>query len=128
MNFLPCRVQDGAAGGLALRVTETITVPIPSARAERYGKYKGMEMVLGLRPEHLFEYHEQGKAGWSRVELPVDVVEPMGMETMVHFFVDGAPVCARVDPATHAAPGEMMPLTADLNQMHLMEGDTGKVV
>jgi multiple sugar transport system ATP-binding protein len=52
----------------------------------------------------------------------------MGMETMVHFFVDGAPVCARVDPATHAAPGEMLPLTADLNQMHLMHPETGKVV
>ena len=85
-------------------------------------------MVLGLRPEHLFEYHEQGKPGWSRVDMLVDVVEPMGMETMVHYFVEGSPICARVDPATHAAPGEMMPLTADLNQMHLMESDTGKVV
>jgi multiple sugar transport system ATP-binding protein len=50
------------------------------------------------------------------------------METMVHFFIDGVPVCARVDPATHAEPGEMLPLTADLNQMHLMLPDTGKVV
>jgi multiple sugar transport system ATP-binding protein len=85
-------------------------------------------MILGLRPEHLFEYHEQGKPGWTRVDLPVDVVEPMGMETMVHFFIDGAPVCARVDPATHAEPNEILPLTADLNQMHLMHPDTGKVV
>jgi multiple sugar transport system ATP-binding protein len=52
----------------------------------------------------------------------------MGMETMVHFFIDGAPVCARVDPATRAEPGEMLPLTADMNQMHLMDGGTGKVV
>jgi multiple sugar transport system ATP-binding protein len=85
-------------------------------------------MVLGLRPEHLFEYHDQAKPGWTRVELPVDVVEPMGMETMVHFFVDGVPVCARVDPATHAEPNVMLPLTADLNQMHLMEPETGRVV
>jgi multiple sugar transport system ATP-binding protein len=128
MNFLPCRVQDGPNGGLSVRVTDTLTVPVPPSRADRYGVFKGKEMVLGIRPEHLFEYHEQGKPGWTRVDLPVDVVEPMGMETMVHFFVDGAPVCARVDPATHAAPGELMPLTADLNQMHLMEADTGKVV
>jgi len=102
---------------------------VPPARAARYYNVpRNEKLLLGLRPEHLFEYHEQGKPGWSRVELPVDVVEPMGMETMVHFFIDGAPICARVDPATHAAPGEMMPLTADLNQMHLMEADTGKVV
>jgi multiple sugar transport system ATP-binding protein len=37
-------------------------------------------------------------------------------------------VCARVDPGTHAEPGEMLPLTADLNNMHLMEVDSGRVV
>src|SRR5215469_11087056 len=128
MNFLPVRIEDGAAGGLSVRVTDQIKLAIPPARNDRYGKYKGREMVLGLRPEHLFEYHENGRPGWTRVELPVDVVEPMGMETMVHFFIGHDPVCARVDPATHAEPGEMLPLTADLNQMHLMEPDSGRVV
>jgi multiple sugar transport system ATP-binding protein len=128
MNFLPCVVQDGANGTLAIKVSDAIVLPIPAARADRYGKFKGQEMVLGLRPEHLFEHHEQGKIGWARVDLPVDVVEPMGMETMVHFFVGSAPICARVDPATRAEPGEMLPLTADLNQMHLMEPGTGAVV
>ena len=47
MNFLPCRVQDGANGGLAVRVTDQIVLPVPPARVERYGKYKGREMVLG---------------------------------------------------------------------------------
>jgi multiple sugar transport system ATP-binding protein len=128
MNFLPVHVQDGANGGLAVRVTDQIVLPVPPARVDRYGKYKGREMVLGLRPEHLFEYHESGRPGWARVDLPVDVVEPMGMETMVHFFIGHDPVCARVDPATHAEPGEMLPLTADLNNMHLMETDSGRVV
>ena len=68
------------------------------------------------------------KPGWERVDLKVDVVEPMGMETMVHFFVDGAPLCARLDPATIAEPEKMLGLTADMNQMHLMEKETGKVV
>jgi multiple sugar transport system ATP-binding protein len=128
MNFLPVRVEDGAGGGLAVRVTEEISLPIPPARVDRYAKHKGHNMILGLRPEHLFEYHETGKPGWARVDLLVDVVEPMGMETMVHFFIGPEPVCARVDPATHAAPEEMLALTADMNQMHLMEPDTGRVV
>ncbi len=128
MNFLPVRVQEGADGGLAVRVTDKIVLPVPPSRTERYAPYKGRDMVLGLRPEHLFEYHETGRPGWARVDLLVDVVEPMGMETMVHFFIDHEPVCARVDPATHAEPDKVMPLTADLNQMHLMEPDSGRVV
>jgi multiple sugar transport system ATP-binding protein len=128
MNFLNCRVVEGPSGGLAVRLTDNIVLPIPASRADRYGKFKGRDMVLGLRPEHLFEYHESARPGWTRLDAPVDVVEPMGMETMVHFFLEGTPVCARIDPATHAAPSEMLPLTADMNNMHLIEPDTGLVV
>jgi multiple sugar transport system ATP-binding protein len=85
-------------------------------------------MVLGLRPEHLYDYHDGGKPGMARLDAPVDVVEPMGMETLVHFFIDGTPVCARVDPTTRAEPGQKLPLAADLNQMHLVEPESGRVV
>jgi multiple sugar transport system ATP-binding protein len=128
MNFLSCRVQDANGGGLAIHLADQIRLPVPASRAERYKPYKNRDMVLGLRPEHLFEHPAHGRPGWTRVDLLVDVVEPMGMETMVHFFVDGVPVCARIDPATQAEPGKKLPLTADMNQMHLMEPDTGRIV
>ena len=67
MNFLPARVQDSANGGLSVHVTDSIVLPVPPARVDRYGKHKGKSMVLGLRPEHLFEYHENGRPGWARV-------------------------------------------------------------
>jgi multiple sugar transport system ATP-binding protein len=127
MNFLPCRV-DHNAGELAIVVNRDISLAVPPSRLDRYAPFKGREMVLGLRPEHVFEYHDVSKPGIKRLDAAVDVVEPMGMETMIHFFIDGTPVCARVDPATHAAPGEMLPLSVDMNHMHLMEKDTGRVV
>src|SRR6202000_707711 len=40
MNFMPARVQDGAGGGLAVRVTDQIILPVPPSRLDRYGKYK----------------------------------------------------------------------------------------
>jgi multiple sugar transport system ATP-binding protein len=127
MNFLPCRVAKNGAG-LEIKLADATTLAVPPARTDRYGPYVGREMLLGIRPEHLVEGHEIEKPGMARLSAPVDVVEPMGMETMVHFFIDGVPVCARVDPSTPAAPGEMLPLAADLNQMHLIEPDTGRVV
>src|SRR6201990_1670226 len=66
MNFLPVRVQDGTAGGLAVRISDQIVLPVPPDRNDRYGKYKGKEMVFGLRPEQLFEYHEMGRPGDTR--------------------------------------------------------------
>jgi multiple sugar transport system ATP-binding protein len=38
MNFLPVRVQDGTTGGLAVRVTDQIILPVPPARLDRYAK------------------------------------------------------------------------------------------
>jgi multiple sugar transport system ATP-binding protein len=128
MNFLPVRVQDGTNGGLAIRVTDQIVLPVPPARVDRYSKHKGRDMVLGLRPEHLFEYHETGRPGWARVDLPVDVVEPMGMETMVYFVVGGVEVCGRVEPSAAGAAGEPMSLVADLSKMHLMDPRTEQVI
>jgi multiple sugar transport system ATP-binding protein len=128
MNFLPCQIVEGSGGGIAVHVNEQILLPVPPSRVERYRPFKGKPMVFGMRPEHLFEYHEQGRPGWERVDLKVDVVEPMGMETMVHFFLGSDPICARVAPETEAHPEQILALTADMNNMHLMDADTGRVV
>ena len=126
MNFLPVRVLDD--GGLKVRLSNGAILPVPPQRVNRYAAYRDREMTLGLRPEHLTDISNVEKPNVARLDLLVDVTEPMGMETMVHCFVDGAPVCARIDPAVHAAPGEVLPLAADMNQMHLLENDSGRVV
>jgi multiple sugar transport system ATP-binding protein len=126
MNFLPVRVVDD--NGLKVQLSSGVRLPIPAARAERYRPYTGKEVTLGLRPEHLTETRDVEKPGVCLFDALVDVTEPMGMETMVHFFDGGAPVCARVDPATPCAPGQMMTLAADMNQMHLIENDSGRVI
>jgi multiple sugar transport system ATP-binding protein len=126
MNFLPVSLFDEA--GLKLRLADGTTLPVPPQRVDRYAPFKGKDMTLGLRPEHLTEISDVEKPNIARMNAMVDVVEPMGMETMVHFFIGGEPVCARVDPTVHAAPGETMPLAADLNNMHLIDTASGKVV
>jgi multiple sugar transport system ATP-binding protein len=126
MNFLPARLQENG-GQLHVCLGRGAALPVPAAGINRYGPYKDREMVLGLRPEHLTELRE-GKPGTARLEAMVEVVEPMGMETMVHFFVDGTPCTARIDPAIMTAPGQMLSLSADMNHMHLIEKDSGQVV
>jgi multiple sugar transport system ATP-binding protein len=127
MNFIPCRVLNGT-GGLAIAVVSDIILPVPSSRTTRYAPYADKSMILGLRPEHLTQYEEEAKPGVGKLNVPVDVVEPMGMETMVHFFVNNAAICARVDPSTPAEAGKLLPLAADLNQMHLIDPECGRVV
>jgi multiple sugar transport system ATP-binding protein len=126
MNFLPVRIYDD--GGLQMKLADGAVLPVPPQRVNRYMAYKDKEMTLGIRPEHVTEIHDPEKPNVARMNAKIDVVEPMGMETLVHYFVDGVPMTARIDPSVHAAPNEVLPLAVDLNQMHLIENESGRVV
>jgi multiple sugar transport system ATP-binding protein len=128
MNFLPCRLED-AGGTLQVRLTDRIAFALPPARAARYNALPRTEkLLLGIRPEHLTESHAHLGPGVETFDTVLDVTEPMGMETLVYFGLEGTPVCGRVDPNAGAADGAPMRLAMDLNNMHLLNEETGVVL
>jgi multiple sugar transport system ATP-binding protein len=52
----------------------------------------------------------------------------MGMETLVYFPVNGTQVCGRVNPNAGARDGAPLRLAANLNNMHLIDEASGKVI
>src|SRR5213595_1279021 len=130
MNFLPCRLVEDTNGsaGLSIKLSDKLSFPIPPDRIARYRPYAGRELIFGLRPEDIIEKRGDLPPGRAAFDAQLDVVEPMGMETMVYFLVDSTEVCGRVDPAVAGKPGETMPLVADLNHMHLIDPQTDQVL
>jgi multiple sugar transport system ATP-binding protein len=128
MNFIPCRVEE-ASGGLSIRLTDGLSFPVPSARADRYrGHMRNGKLLLGLRPEHITEARAHLEPGAVPFEARLDVTEPMGMETLVYFPLNGTQVCGRVNPNSGARDGGTLRLAADLNNMHLIDDATGQVI
>ncbi|MGY4624481.1 ABC transporter ATP-binding protein [Bradyrhizobium sp. USDA 4486] len=128
MNFIPCRLED-SGGTLQIRLTDRVAFPLPPARAARYNALPRTDkLLLGIRPEHLTESHPHLAPGVETFETVLDVTEPMGMETLVYFGLDGTPVCGRVDPNAGATDGAPMRLAMDLNNMHLLNEETGVVL
>jgi multiple sugar transport system ATP-binding protein len=128
MNFIPCRLQD-VGGKLNVRLTDRISFPLPPARAARYSALPRTEnLLLGIRPEHLTESHAHLEPGVETFDTVLDVTEPMGMETLVYFGLEGTPICGRVDPNAGAKDGGPMRLAMDLNNMHLLNEATGVVL
>ncbi len=125
MNFLRCRLEGNGAG-LRVRISETVSLPVPASRTARYAALAGKELLLGLRPEHITE-PRRSDAG-REFAATLDVVEPMGMETMVFFRIDGQEVCGRVEPNSAAGPGEIMRLYANMDNMHLIDPQSGAVL
>ena len=61
-------------------------------------------------------------------EAKLDVTEPMGMETLIYFTLEGAQICGRVNPGAGARDGAPFRLAVDLNNMHLLNEVTGVVL
>jgi multiple sugar transport system ATP-binding protein len=47
---------------------------------------------------------------------------------MVFFRIDGQEVCGRVEPGSAAGPGETMRLYANMDNMHLIDQQSGAVL
>ena len=127
MNFMPCRLEGNGAGLMA-RLSEQIALPVPGERTERYRAAIGRTLTFGLRPEHITEPRGDNRDSRCEFSAALDVIEPMGMETMVFFGIDGAEVCARCEPSSVPLPGQSMRLYANLNHMHLIDPDTQLVL
>jgi multiple sugar transport system ATP-binding protein len=128
MNFLPCHLED-VGGNLNIRLTDRIAFPLPGQRAARYkGVARTDKLLLGIRPEHIIEARPHSEPGVEALDTVLDVTEPMGMETLVYFTLDGAQVCGRVNPNSGARDGAPFRLAVDLNNMHLLNEVTGVVI
>jgi multiple sugar transport system ATP-binding protein len=126
MNFIPCTLERN--GNMRVRISPEIALVVPPAKAARYGNASGRELLLGLRPEHITEVRRNGGSDPSTFTVTLDVVEPMGMETMVYFRVGGTEVCARVEPNAAKDAGAPMTLQANMEHMHLIDASTGMVL
>ena len=128
MNFIPCRLEE-ADGGLRVRLTDDIVLPVPQGSVARYKPHVGREgITFGLRPEHLTEAKPNGDKHLGYIDAVLEVTEPLGMETLVFFRIKGIDVCARVSPNAGAREGVRMRLAASLDNMHLIDDATGAVL
>jgi multiple sugar transport system ATP-binding protein len=128
MNFVPCTLEE-TAGALWVRLNDSIVLAVPAERHARYRQAVGRSnLLLGLRPENLSEPHGALEPGQSQLEVTLEVTEPMGMDTLVHFLVHDTDVCGRVSPNAGALAGQRIKLIADMNHMHLIDDATGRVL
>jgi multiple sugar transport system ATP-binding protein len=119
MNLLRGRIADGAfvtSGGLRLALDGAALPPLA----------RDGEVVLGIRPEHLYvaggPYVPQ-----PHTELParLDVVEPMGNETYLYARAADVELVARVVPQPLPPPDQDVRLAADVRRLHFFAGATG---
>jgi multiple sugar transport system ATP-binding protein len=119
---------EGSGSELGVRLSDTISLPVPASRVARFRSLAGKELLFGLRPEHITEPRRGDRDQNCEFAATLDIVEPMGMETLVYFAIDGQQICGRVDPGSGAQPHETMRLVANMDHMHLIDPASGAVL
>jgi multiple sugar transport system ATP-binding protein len=92
----------------------------------RYRDHVGKSVLFGIRPEHLGE--DAGGAGLSDIVVEVALVEPLGMETLVHGRVGASEVIARCSPSVCAAPGQPLRLSVAAGSAALFDAKTERAL
>jgi multiple sugar transport system ATP-binding protein len=106
-------------------VVETPAFSLPLARRIDTQAIMGDAVVLGVRPEHVRLANSDTA---PTAEAVVDVVEPLGAQTLVYLRAGEMPLSMLVDGHIELAPGQRAPLLIDERSIHLFHPDTGSAV
>src|SRR5687768_4086685 len=102
MNLIHTTVENGNA----------FSIPVPLEN--------GRKIILGIRPEHL----THGGA----IQATVDVVEPIGHESIVYATVNGEKLVAIFDPHDTPKVGETIALGVEPTRVHLFDAETENAI
>ncbi len=116
MNFLDARIEGGA-----LRFDHGGALPLGGALAA--GGHDGREVIVGLRPEHLVAADGDGGLAGR-----VQVVEPLGSDTLVHLDVGDRTLTARLPPEVRPAPGAAFSVGIDPGRLRLFDRVTQRAI
>jgi multiple sugar transport system ATP-binding protein len=88
-----------------------------------------LPVVMGLRPEDVVsgKDRERFPAQWQ-VQGRVDVVEPLGSETLLHMDIHGFPLIAKSEGRQVVAPGQTIWIGLNLERLHLFDGATTRSI
>ncbi len=126
MNFLNVLLTEDN-GSLFLK-GQNFKLAVPESLQSRYLKAKDNEVILGIRPEHIYDKKVKNPfPGGESLRATVEVVEPVGSEVILLTSTGSAQLTACVDPSTDARPHTEIDFLIDMNRTHLFDKDTEEV-
>ena len=125
MNFLDakCTVKGDKVD---LDLGESvITLSGDKAKKLIDGGYDGKTVVMGIRPEDVYDDEETVAANADTViESTVRVYELLGAEVYLYFDYAGANFTARVKPSTTARTGDHIKVALEPSKIHVFDKET----
>jgi len=119
MNLVPAKVVSNNSD-LKLRFNDNIDMPIPEK--SDHSLKDGMNVIVGLRTEDLTidNGNHSFPDNW-KINGVVEVVEPLGGETIMHMDFSGVKFVAKSEGRRIVQPGEKMNIAINLEHLHIFD-------
>ena len=132
MNFFRCTVKAEENNRTALLLDDAKTVKkvyLDGTRGKQIAdRYNGRHVILGIRPEDIYELDEAKKLGIENESVDVDepVVnrEMLGAEVILYFDEQGKTLAVRLSPGNQTQVGEKVSLYFDMEKAHVFDPET----
>ena len=124
MNFLLATV-DRENGNWVL-AGETFRLKAAPERGDILSRYAGQSLWLGMRPEAI-SLAPAGENGFG-IPAVVDIVSPMGGNTLVYALVEGETVVADIPSELEPAVGDRVTLTVDPARVHAFDRESERAL
>ena len=132
MNFFQCTVKAEENNRTALLLDDAKTVKkvyLDGTRGKQIAdRYNGRHVILGIRPEDIYELDEAKKLGIENdsvdVDEPVVNREMLGAEVILYFDEQGKTLSVRLSPENQTQVGEKVSLYFDMEKAHVFDPET----
>jgi len=126
MNFIDCTlIEEG--DGLCLDAKE-FKISLPAKMPSELRKYIGEEVIMGIRPEDLYEMETVKAVNQENaVRMTIDLIEPVGPYLLFHIRKGRIALVATVKD-TESKAGQEVIIGMDLDKIHIFDKKTTRAI
>ncbi|MCF6269115.1 MAG: sn-glycerol-3-phosphate ABC transporter ATP-binding protein UgpC [Melioribacteraceae bacterium] len=104
-----------------------VKIPLLTEQQEILKKYINEEVTIGIRPENITPAKLTNENSY-KIDVTLDVVEPMGNETIIYFKIGENKMVARIQYNEVLSVNQNLELLINLKHLHFFDGKEGKVI
>jgi len=123
MNFIEGTIES-KKGGLYFN-EENFEVRLPDDMAEKMKGKAGEEIIMGIRPEDIYDkVYAPNASSDNTLTATVEVVEGLGSESLIYLTTGKTPFIAKMDADAEVEVNQEVELVFDMNKAHFFDTKT----
>lgn len=127
MNFIEGRLVE-SDGVYFTDNAEHFKIKLNQKNYSHLSNYTDKKIIMGIRPENIKDNDFGQNGSLEKINVKLDVVEPMGNEIFLYFNIADSQIVARIPAHEKPEPGTNMSLFFNTEKLHFFDAESENVI